>query len=152
MSQRPNVCLTVSVLGNCNFNVADLIMVFGNIIIWIHVSTVLPTAVFCHQGWHCFIPRAIWFLIKCVLINQVYFIYIFFFNILEDSQIFSIYTLYNFRSIYIYIFRKVLISIIFTLLIKVCIMKTDYQLYLILHGHFFFYMIRHIPYLIRPWA
>lgn len=27
MSQRPNVCLTVSVLGNCNFNVADIIIV-----------------------------------------------------------------------------------------------------------------------------
>lgn len=130
-----------------------IIMVFGNIIIWMHVSTVLPTAVFCHRGWHCFIPRAIWFLIKCVLINQVYFIYIFFLIYLKIAKFFQ-FIHYTFLDYYMFTSSGKCwfpLYLHYTVqLIKVCTMKTNYR-YLILHGHFF-NMIRHIPYLIRPWA
>lgn len=40
-------------------NVADIIMVFWLHHCLMHVSTVLPIAMFRHQGWHCFILRAI---------------------------------------------------------------------------------------------
>lgn len=51
-------------------------------------------------------------LIKCVFTNQVYIFTFCFFIYLKIAKFFSIYTLYTYKLLYVYIFRKVLISII----------------------------------------